>query len=388
MASTSGGGVLADVQRQLAAGWSDEDILAALTAKGLSLASAERFLQRARPANGAPPPVPPPVPVVPPLPADAPTVVFDALPPVPFDGPPPLPADAPPPRSPVVPAASAADAPSTGSRLGVIGGAVVMTLGLVLLAWALGQERVRIRLPLAITFSGAAWMFSAARALIDLRRPATWVLPGSAAAVPAVAALAVLGAVLTTGAPKAPRDAAADAAGIPERSASAPRRPKETREATIVKHVDRLQGTRTGDPCQAALALAELGAREQVPNLVHFLDEATDDQQKICAAYALVRLGEGSAMLPRYVEWSQAESEQLVHGAIVGFGHIGPSAAHEAVPVLQDALTDQPTAARRWVIVSTLAKLGPTAAPVLQLVVDDEDAQVRTAAQKALEKLR
>lgn len=428
MASTSGG-VLADVQRQLAAGWSDEEILTALTAKGLSQTSAERFLQRARPAAAAPPPVPfvPPVPpeapvlyesaapsftevAPPPLPMDAPTVVFGALPPVPFDGPPPIPSGAtppvpgsvpppmrfhtPPPPPPVAPRAlatasgDAPEAPGTGSRLGVIGGSVVMTLGLVVLAWALGQERVRIRLPLALTFGGATWMLSAARGLIDLRRPATWVLPGSAAAPPALAALAVLGAVLTTGAPRTPPADPADAAGVAERRASAPRRAKETRDAAIAKHVERLQGTSTGDPCQAAFALAQLGAREQVPNLLIFLDEATEDDRKICAAYALVRLGEGSAMLPRYVEWSQAESEQLVHGAIVGFGHVGPSAAHEAVPVLQDALAGQPSAARRWVIVSTLAKLGPAAAPALQLVVDDEDAQVRTAAQKALEKLR
>jgi hypothetical protein len=369
MASSSGGGVLADVQRQLAAGWPDEEILAALTAKGLSQASAERFLLRARPAGSTPPPLP-----------------VDGPPPLPAEVPPPVPADLPPPV-PAIAAPAAVEAPGAGSKLGVIGGSLVMTLGLIALAWALGQERVRIRVPLALTLTGAAWLAAAARAVVDPRRPATWLLPGTAAAPPALAALAVLGAVRTTGAPTTP-PAGADAIDVPERRATMPRRPEPSREAVVARHVERLQGTRTGDPCQAAFALAELGAREQVPALVRFLEASPDDQQKICAAYALVRLGEGAAILPQYVAWSQGERDQLVHGAIVGFGHVGPSAAREAVPILRDALAANPTAARRFVIVSTLARLGPAAAPVLQLVVDDEDAQVRTAAQKALDELR
>jgi hypothetical protein len=415
MASTPGGGVLADVQRQLAAGWGDEDILAALTAKGLSRGSAERFLQRARPAGAAPPPVPiapPPVPAAaapyeaapayaeiapPPLPSDAPTVVFAAPvpaaeaatvvfepPAMPMPAPPPVPEPAP---RPVAASVDPADAPGTGSRLGVIGGSVVMTLGLVFLAWALGQERVRLRLPLAITFGGAAWMFSAARALIDLRRPATWVLPGSAAALPAVAAIAVLGAVLATGAPKAPRDGEI-ASRVPERRAAGPSDAKATQAKAIATFVEQLHDPRAGDPCQAAQRLAAIGAREAVPNLMQFLEAATEHDRKVCAAHALSMLGEGSAMLPVYLEWLESDSDLLVHHAIVGFGHIGPSAAHEAVPALQAALDDSPSEARRWVIVSTLAKLGPAAAPALQMLVDDDNANVRTAAQKALEKLR
>jgi hypothetical protein len=231
-------------------------------------------------------------------------------------------------------------------------------------------------------------MFTAARGLIDPRRPATWLLPGSAAAPPVLAALAVAGALVTTGAPKPARAVTAGTAAAAERRAPAPARSRLSREDTIAREVERLQGTRAGDPCQAAFALAALGAHEQVPILQHFFDEATADGQKVCAAYALVRLGEGAAMLPHYLEWTESDREALVHGAIVGFGHIGPSAAHEAIPVLQDALGEHPPAARRWVIVSTLAKLGPTAAPVLRTAVDDEDAQVRTAAQIALEKLR
>ena len=376
MATSSGGGVLAEVQRQLAAGWSDEEILAALTAKGLSPASAERFLQRARPPGSAPPPLPaalpPPLPALPPpvdpVDAEAATVAFAA--PVPS------------------PPSASADPPSAASKLGVIGGSVVMTLGLIALAWALGQERVRIRVPLALTLSGAAWLASAARAVVDPRRPASWLLPGTAAAPPALAALAVVGAVLTTGTPKPPPDVSEIATSVPERRAPGPNTRTSTRDTAIARFVEQLHDPSAGDPCQAAQRLAMLPAREAVPDLMRFLETSTENDRKVCAAHALAMLGEGPAMLPIYLEWLQSDTDLLVHHAIVGFGHIGPSAAHEAVPALQDALADGPSDARRWVIVSTLARLGPSAAPALQRLVDDENANVRTAAQKALEKLR
>jgi hypothetical protein len=196
-----------------------------------------------------------------------------------------------------------------------------------------------------------------------------------------IAALAGGGAMLLTGAPR--RTAPAPAAGT---AAAAPRRAADVRQATIARHVERLRDERAGDPCQAAYALADLGAREQVPELQRFVGTSAASDRKVCGAHALVSLGEGPAMLPHFVAWSRAGDDRLVDGAIVGFGQVGPSAAHEAVPLLQEALAAVPSAARRRLIVSTLARLGPAAVPALRLLVDDPDAQVRTAAQKALER--
>jgi hypothetical protein len=362
VSTTAGGGLLASVKQQLAQGRSEEEILAELAASGLSRASAERFLQRARPDVGASAAVVPP-----PLPA--PTA----------DEPPPLP---PPASEPFV---------SAGSWIGVIGGAVVLTLGLAAVAWSLSQPRsVRLRGPLFLVILGGGWMLQAARGAMDARRPATWILPGVAAVPPLVAFLAVLGTLAMTRTRGAERqETAPHAQEAPER-----RRPSRrttappTREQAISLSVDTLEGRRKGDACVAANTLATSDARDHIGTLQARLAEARETYDLMCIGHALVKLGDTDAMLAKYMEWSQDETDVLRHHGIVGFGHIGPAAATQAMPVLEQAIAAGSTPARRYTVASTLAKLGPSARPLLQTLAADDDPQVRAFAAQALTTLR
>jgi hypothetical protein len=396
--TTSGGGLLANLQRQLAQGRSDEEILADLTAGGLSRPSAERFLQRARTggtgtasASPTPPVLPPPVPPPSVLPPPVPSVPQAAS----LDAPPPLPGEAPTYSEPPLPLPPAPEpeAPAPNRAwIGVIGGAITLTLGLAAVAWALQQERVRIRLPIFIVLTGGAWLLQATRNAVD-RRPATWLLPAAAAVPPLLAFLVVL-VTVAAGRPRPAQTPDADLSAAAVTSA-APTRPSgrrttrpPTRDETIARSVETLEGQRRGDPCDAAYALARVGAREQVPILEHHLVEATAVLQKICLAHSIAQLGAGETVLPHYLEWSGSENDQLRHHAIVGFGHVGSNAASEAMPVLEHIVANGATAARRYTVVTTLGRLGPTARPLLQTLTRDDDPQVSAAAQRALDTLR
>lgn len=378
---TSGGGLLADVQRRLALGQSDAQILAELTASGLSRPSAERFLQRARagdaPAPGMPA-LPPPIPLVAPLPSADATAL----------DPPPLVA------APTALAASAAaeSAPAhTFAWVSVLGAAATLTLGLAGVTWGLSQERnVRIRLPLVIAFTGGAWLLQASRRVVDPRRPVTWLLPAAAAMPPLLAFVVVLG-TLAAGRPRPPGQAAGvnpsaqpavstTPAGTTARRATRPSTPDER----LARSVATLVGTRPGNRCSAAQALAQLGASEHASIVERHLSDATALPQKICFAHALTQLGGGDVTASHYLEWSAADDDLLRHHAIVGFGHLGPGAAPETLPVLEQIVEGGASPARRYVVVKTLARLGPGARPLLQTLAGDDDAEVRAAAQAAL----
>jgi hypothetical protein len=192
-APTSTGGVVETIRRQLAAGYSGDDIVDGLIAGGLSRPSAERFVQRAggQITTAAPPPIPssivlpPPVPMTSPVPQapsvpvlpgtrDAPAATMD-------DAPPPLPSSTsaavhvPPP----VPAAygSHAEAPQhvappmasdrparTVNGLKLAGGAALLIVGLGLLVVSFSADgRVRLKLPLALVLGGGVTLVQAIR---------------------------------------------------------------------------------------------------------------------------------------------------------------------------------------------------------------------------------
>lgn len=377
-ANTTGGGLLDNVRRQLAQGRSHDAILADLMAGGLSRPSAERFLQRAGGGSAmaaTPPPLPTAAPVI------APAPLAGAEPSVALPNEPPA---APEPTTP---------APNR-AWIGVIGGALTLTLGLAAVAWALSQERnVRLRLPLVIVVAGASWLLQATRSAVDRRQPATWLLPGLATIPPVLAFVVVLG-TLAVGRPRAVGPAATDPAAVVDAPAPSPRPPGRrttrppTREETIAQSVETLEGQRAGDACDAAYALARVDAREQAPILERRLSAATTAFHKICLAHSLARLGEGTAMMAHYLEWSGGDDDQLRHHAIVGFGHVGPTAAPDAMPVLEQIVANGATAARRFTIVKTLGRLGPASRPLLQTLARDDDPQVQAAAQGALDTLR
>jgi hypothetical protein len=400
-ANTAGGGLLDNVRRQLSQGRSDDAIVADLIAGGLSRQSAERFVLRAgggSPVAAVPPPMradvlPPPLPVFAQAPAiDAPPLSGGA----PDLSPPLLPGEAPSFALPNSPPAAPEPTTALPNRawIGVIGGALTLTLGLAAMAWALSQDRnVRLRLPLFIAVTGGSWLLHATRSAVDRQQPATWLLPGIASIPPLLAFVVVLG-TLAVDRPRAAGSAAVDPSGAVEAPA-APARPAgrqttrpPTREERIARSVALLEGRTAGDPCDAAYALAQVGAREQAPILERHLSEATTAFRKICMAHSLAQLGEGDAMMNHYLEWSVGEDDQLRHHAIVGFGHVGPGAAADAMPVLEQIVAGGTTAARRFTIVKTLARLGPASRPLLQTLARDDDPQVQAAAQTTLDSLR
>jgi hypothetical protein len=376
--TTAGSGLLGDVQRRLALGQSDAAILAELTASGLSRPSAERFLQRARPADAPAPGVPalpPPIPLVEPPPSADATALH----------PPSLPA------APKTPAASAPASPL--AWLSVLGAAATLTFGLAAVTWGLSQERnVRLRLPLVIVVTGGAWLLQASRRVVDPRRPVTWLVPAAAAMPPLLAFVVVLG-TLAAGRPR-PEAQTAGAGPSALAVVSTTARPAArrttrppTRDERIAQSVDTLEGTRPGDRCGAAQALAQSGAREHASLLERHLSDVTAHTEKICLAHALTQLGGGDVTVSHYLEWSGSDEDLLRHHAIVGFGHLGPGAASATLPVLERIVEGGASAARRYVVVTTLARLGPAARPLLQTLARDDDAQVQAAAQAALRSL-
>lgn len=382
--TTAGSGLLGDVQRRLALGQSDAEILAELTASGLSRPSAERFLQRAHPVGAPAPALPPPIPFVEPSPPGG-AAALD---------PPPL-AAAP---AALAAAASTASA-STGAApastlawLSVLGAAATLTIGLAAVAWGLSQERnVRLRLPLVIAVTGGAWLLQASRRVVDPRRPATWLVP-AAAAIPPLLAFAVVLGTLAAGRPRPEAKAAgaepsALAVASPARPAGRGTARPPTRDERIAQSVETLEGTRPGDRCGAAQALAYMGASEHASLLERQLSEVTAPTERICLTHALTQLGGGDVTVSHYLAWSESDEDLLRHHAIVGFGHLGPGAASATLPVLERIVEGGASAARRYVVVTTLAKLGPAARPLLQTLAGDDDAQVQAAAQAALRSL-
>jgi hypothetical protein len=292
-------------------------------------------------------------------------------------------------------AASAASAPASPlAWLSVLGAAATLTFGLAAVTWGLSQERnVRLRLPLVIVVTGGAWLLQASRRVVDPRRPVTWLVPAAAAMPPLLAFVVVLG-TLGAGRPRpeakvagAEPSALAVASTTPGRTAARRTTRPPTRDERIAQSVDTLEGTRPGDRCGAAQALAYIGASEHASLLERHLSEVTARPEKICLAHALTQLGGGDVTVSHYLEWSESDEDLLRHHAIVGFGHLGPGAASATLPVLERIVEGGASAARRYVVVTTLAKLGPAARPLLQTLAGDDDAQVQAAAQAALRSL-
>ena len=113
------------------------------------------------------------------------------------------------------------------------------------------------------------------------------------------------------------------------------------------------------------------------------LTASTFDSVRGCAASALVDLGETDTAIATYTEWAEGNDADLRRSALVGFGHIGPSAADVALPYLTEALKS-PQMDLRYLAVMSLAKLGPAAVPLLQVASGDADKDVRALATRAL----
>ena len=120
-----------------------------------------------------------------------------------------------------------------------------------------------------------------------------------------------------------------------------------------------------------------------MPALVNLLNFADASSVRICAASALLSLGETGTALAAYSRWAEGTDSDQRRSAMVGFGEIGPSAAHIALPHLAEALKS-PHMDVRYLAVESLAKLGPTAVPLLKVAAGDADTHVRDRAAAAL----
>ena len=147
--------------------------------------------------------------------------------------------------------------------------------------------------------------------------------------------------------------------------------------------LERLASNRPMIQCEAALELGRLGARAHVPALVGAMSSSRFSSVRVCAAGALVDLGEHATAMQAYTEWVEGTDETLRRSALIGFGDIGPSAATVAIPHLARAL-QSPHMDLRYVAVDSLAKLGAAAVPLLEQASKDIDRHVRESAERAL----
>ena len=147
--------------------------------------------------------------------------------------------------------------------------------------------------------------------------------------------------------------------------------------------LERLASNRPMTQCEAALELGRIGTRAHAAVLAEVMSSSRFSSVRVCAAGALVDLGEHATAMQAYTEWVEGTDETLRRSALIGFGDIGPSAAAVALPYLARAL-QSPHMDLRYVAVDSLAKLGAAAVPLLEQASKDTDRHVRESAERAL----
>jgi len=169
--------------------------------------------------------------------------------------------------------------------------------------------------------------------------------------------------------------AAARAAGNSERDARL--------EQRSARALERLASNHPMTQCEAALELGRMGARAHVAAIADAMSSARSSSVRVCAASALVTLGEHGTAMQAYAEWAEASDDSLRRGALMGFGDVGPSAAAVALPHLAQAL-QSPHWDLRYLAVESLSKLGAAAVPLLEQASQDTHQHVREHAGRAL----
>lgn len=147
--------------------------------------------------------------------------------------------------------------------------------------------------------------------------------------------------------------------------------------------LERLASNHPMTQCDAALQLGRMGARAHVAAIADVMSSASSNSVRVCAASALVTLGERGPALQAYTAWADSADDTLRRGALMGFGDIGPSAAAVALPHLAAAL-QSPFMDLRYLAVDSLSKLGAAAIPLLEQASKDADQHVREYAGRAL----
>jgi HEAT repeat protein len=164
----------------------------------------------------------------------------------------------------------------------------------------------------------------------------------------------------------------------------------ETRTAELDARVEmalqQLQSDRPTIQCNGALQLGRIGTKANVSDLNTLVYSATPSV-RICAAGALLDLGETGTALGIYEMWSRETDVDLRNAAIGGFGDIGPAASDVALPFLEREMRSE-FWSKRYLVVATLAKLGPAADALLTEAARDPNETVREAAANVLKSRR
>lgn len=154
-------------------------------------------------------------------------------------------------------------------------------------------------------------------------------------------------------------------------------------EQRTARALERLASDHPLTQCDAALQLGRMDARAHVAALSDAMSSARFNSVRVCAASALVTLGEHAKAMRAYAEWADGTDDTLRRGALMGFGEVGRSAAAVALPHLARAL-QSPYMDLRVLAVDSLSKLGAAAMPLLEQASKDTDRHVREYAEWAL----
>jgi hypothetical protein len=226
-------------------------------------------------------------------------------------------------------------------------------------------------------------------------RPFPWKRVLAAAVIPGTVIVGFLGWSVIEGRQKAAAELAAADRSRAERIREESKIQRDAaNEVAAARHfararmaVEQLRVAHPSTQCDAALLLGQLRAREYIRELTDLLDTAESDGVRDCAAAALVSLGEYDRAMTTYISWAQSTDSYLRRSAVIGFGDIGPSAAHVAVPYLTESLKS-PHWDIRYTTVESLGKLGPAGVPLLQVAAKDSEKLVRDRAALILQRKR
>lgn len=139
--------------------------------------------------------------------------------------------------------------------------------------------------------------------------------------------------------------------------------------------------------CNAANTLARSQSADFIPPLAELSRNSPHASVRDCAASALADLGAFREALNVYFRLSQSNDREDQHRAINGYGRLGPDAARDTLPYLEQALRSD-WWGTRLVAVSALAQLGPAAEPLLEIAAEDEVREIREEAKPALARLK
>jgi len=352
MAGTNGG-LTGSIRRKLQDGKTPEEIVQELVAGGLTEVSAQRFVDRALAEHASAPPLP-----------EAP-----ALPDAPATG------------DSLDQFIQTRQAEVTTGRKPLIMSSLLMCsgVGITGISYILADAGDRYTLmwgPVAfglLVFGGAV--------VKGLAHPRTfaWL-----AAAGALAAPLILGAALwTVAAATMPTEAELELTDIAADETPADR-------AEVVRLLSRLESKRSPtSQCDAATRLGNAVDEETSAaynGLMKSFDDAPDSV-KICIAGALIKLNEAPMAAAIYDGWTHGNNPELRRAAISGYGELGPDFTESGLFFLNEELKS-PEWQLRFLVVESLAKMGPDAKPLLEIAAADEDRHVSAAAANALKTLQ